>query len=548
MGQLEISKFNPMRFELQDDEERRAGTRIKVIGVGGGGSNAVARMMTEGVTGVDFHILNTDRQALVASPVPNKLQIGTKITNGLGAGADPATGRQAALEDTDRILEILDGADMVFVTAGLGGGTGTGAAPVVAALAKEMNALTVAVVTKPFEFEGPRRMKQAEKGLADLAAAVDTVISIPNNRLLELVPKGTSFFDAFRIADDVLRQGVQGISDIMTTPGLINRDFSDIRAIMSGMGYAMMGTASAEGKEAAMEAARQAISSPLLEEGGVEGARGILINITGSSQLGIHDVNAACSLIRQSAKNDDVQINFGVVMNEALGDIVKITVIATGFNRPHLPAIERKTFYPSFVDTPILTSDPQMRFQAQAEEEEVVEEEFFASQAEVEIEEPEIIELPIRSEPAWAAAARQVPERQVPERQVPERQAPSPISAETLRRESARQAPGTPPPLPAFVPQPEPLMATPVEPATPTPAPPRFEFFRRERPAFMSRFESISETGPEVVETSSVNTTTATEPESGKPELGKPESGKPEPPKDEIDIPAFLRRERKLFQ
>jgi len=470
--------------------------------------------------------LNTDRQALVASPVPNKLQIGTKITNGLGAGADPATGRQAALEDTDRILEILDGADMVFVTAGLGGGTGTGAAPVVAALAKEMNALTVAVVTKPFEFEGPRRMKQAEKGLADLAAAVDTVISIPNNRLLELVPKGTSFFDAFRIADDVLRQGVQGISDIMTTPGLINRDFSDIRAIMSGMGYAMMGTASAEGKEAAMEAARQAISSPLLEEGGVEGARGILINITGSSQLGIHDVNAACSLIRQSAKNDDVQINFGVVMNEALGDIVKITVIATGFNRPHLPAIERKSFYPSIVDTPILTSDPQMRFQAEPEE--MMEEQFFASELEVKIEEPEIIELPSRSEPAWAASARQ---------------APSPISAETLRRESVRQPALTPPSLPNSVPQPEPLMATPVEPATPTPAPPRFEFFRRERPAFMSRFESISESGPEVVETSSVNTTAATE-----PEFGKPEPGKPEPPKDDIDIPAFLRRERKLFQ
>jgi cell division protein FtsZ len=524
MGQLEITKFNPMRFELQDDEERRAGTRIKVIGVGGGGSNAVARMMTEGVTGVDFHILNTDRQALVASPVANKLQIGTKITNGLGAGADPATGRQAALEDTDRILEILDGADMVFVTAGLGGGTGTGAAPVVAALAKEMNALTVAVVTKPFEFEGPRRMKQAEKGLADLAAAVDTVISIPNNRLLELVPKGTSFFDAFRIADDVLRQGVQGISDIMTTPGLINRDFSDIRAIMSGMGYAMMGTASAEGKEAAMEAARQAISSPLLEEGGVEGARGILINITGSSNLGIHDVNAACSLIRQSAKNDDVQINFGVVMNEALGDIVKITVIATGFNRPHLPAIERKTFFPTTVDTPvearILTPDPQMRFDAELDEE-IVEDEtdFFATGLdEAEEDEPEIVELPQRTEPTWAPIARQP--------------AP-PIPAETLRREPI------PPPLPQSpVVEPAPLMATPVEPAVPTPAPPRFEFFRRERPAFMSRFESIAETGPEVVETTS---TTAPAPEPEPP-------AKPEPPKDDIDVPAFLRRERKLFQ
>lgn len=543
MGQLEITKFNPMRFELQDDEEKRAGTRIKVIGVGGGGSNAVARMMTEGVTGVDFHILNTDRQALVASPVPNKLQIGTKITNGLGAGADPATGRQAALEDTDRIIEILEGADMVFVTAGLGGGTGTGAAPVVAALAKEMNALTVAVVTKPFEFEGPRRMKQAEKGLADLAAAVDTVISIPNNRLLELVPKGTSFFDAFRIADDVLRQGVQGISDIMTTPGLINRDFSDIRAIMSGMGYAMMGTASAEGKEAAMEAARQAISSPLLEEGGVEGARGILINITGSSALGIHDVNAACSLIRQSAKNDDVQINFGVVMNEALGDIVKITVIATGFNRPHLPAIERKTFYPTTVDTLIdarmITPDPQMHFDAELEEEILEEEEeeveFFAAEthrapepARIVVSEPEIVEFPQRADAAWAGATRQ--------------SAP-PASAETLRRESARQPerttlPPSPQRLEMPVVEPEPLMAEPVEPAVPTPAPPRFEFFRRERPAFMSRFESISETGPEILEATSTNTTAVVD----------STPAKPEPPKDDIDIPAFLRRERKLFQ
>jgi cell division protein FtsZ len=536
MGQLEITKFNPMRFELQEDEERRAGTRIKVIGVGGGGSNAVARMMTEGVTGVDFHILNTDRQALVASPVPNKLQIGTKVTNGLGAGADPATGRQAALEDTDRIIEILDGADMVFVTAGLGGGTGTGAAPVVAALAKEMNAITVAVVTKPFEFEGPRRMKQAEKGLADLAAAVDTVISIPNNRLLELVPKGTSFFDAFRIADDVLRQGVQGISDIMTTPGLINRDFSDIRAIMSGMGYAMMGTASAEGKEAAMEAARQAISSPLLEEGGVEGARGILINITGSSNLGIHDVNAACSLIRQSAKNDDVQINFGVVMNEALGDIVKITVIATGFNRPHLPAIERKTFFPTHTETPVearmITPDPQMRFEEEIVEETVEEEVAFYVEEVPQAPEPEIIELPQRAEATWAAATA--------------RQSNPPVSAETLRRDAVRQ----PPPMPASarietpVVEPEPLLGTPVPPAaapSAPPAPPRFEFFRRERPAFMSRFESISESGPEVVEASSTTQTSY-------PEPPPPEPAKPEPPKDDIDIPAFLRRERKLFQ
>ncbi|HUS07744.1 MAG TPA: cell division protein FtsZ [Bryobacteraceae bacterium] len=328
-----------LKFEIQ--EEALVGTRMKVIGVGGGGSNAVARMMSQGLTGVEFHILNTDMQALEASPVPNKLAIGSKVTNGLGAGSDPAIGRLAALEDTERIIEILDGADMVFVTSGMGGGTGTGAAPVVAALAKELNALTVAVVTKPFGFEGPRRMKQAEKGLADLAATVDTVITIPNDKLLDLAPKGTGFFDAFRIADDVLHQAVQGISDIITTPGVINRDFSDIRAIMLGMGYAMMGTAAARGENALVNAAKQAINCSLLEEGGVKGARGILINITGSSKLSIHDVNEACGLIRVAAANEDVQINFGIVLNDAMEDEVKITVIATGFQRANLPAIER---------------------------------------------------------------------------------------------------------------------------------------------------------------------------------------------------------------
>lgn len=333
--------LDDLKFAIQ--EEEAPGTRIKVIGVGGGGANAVARMIKEGLTGVEFHILNTDLQALKASPVPNKHAIGSKLTAGLGAGADPNVGRNAALEDTEKIIEILEGADMVFVTAGLGGGTGTGAAPVVAALAKQMGALTVAVVTKPFEFEGPRRQRQAEKGLAELASSVDTVLTIPNNKLLALVPRGTSFFEAFRIADDVLRQAVQGIADIITTPGMINRDFSDIRAIMLGMGYAMMGTASATGENAAVEAARKAINSPLLDDGGVEGARGILINITGSSQLSIHDVNEACSLIRQAAAYEDVQINFGVVLNENMGDEVKITVIATGFERANLPAIERRT-------------------------------------------------------------------------------------------------------------------------------------------------------------------------------------------------------------
>ena len=231
---------------------------------------------------------------------------------------------------------------MVFVTAGLGGGTGTGAAPVVASLAKELNALTVAVVTKPFAFEGPRRMKAAEKGLADIGGTVDTVISVPNERLLELVPKGTSFFEAFRLADDILRQAVQGIADIIMTPGLINRDFSDIRAIMLGMGYAMMGSASARGEGASIEAARKSISSPLMEEGGVKGARGVLINISGSSHLSLHDVNEACSLIRKATENEDAQVNFGVVLNESLEDEVKITVIATGFQREHLPEITRR--------------------------------------------------------------------------------------------------------------------------------------------------------------------------------------------------------------
>ena len=330
-----------LKFLMQ--EEASMGTRIKVVGVGGGGSNAVGRMLQEGLHGIEFYILNTDKQALSASPVANKLSIGNKLTSGLGAGADPGVGRQAALEDTAQIIEILEGADMVFVTAGLGGGTGTGAAPVVASLAKELNALTVAVVTKPFSFEGPRRMRQAERGLAELAGSCDTVISIPNEKLLGLVPKGTSFMEAFRLADDVLRQAVQGIADIITTPGVINRDFSDIRTIMLGMGYAMMGTAIASGDNAPVEAAQKAINSPLMEEGGVLGARGVLINITASQQLGIHDVNEACNLIRSATQNDDVQINFGVVMDESMGNNVKITVIATGFQRDSLPEFERRS-------------------------------------------------------------------------------------------------------------------------------------------------------------------------------------------------------------
>jgi cell division protein FtsZ len=332
--------LDALKFVIQ--EEAAPKTRIRVFGVGGGGCNAVARMLNEGLSGVEFCVLNTDVQALSASPVPNQLAIGSKVTGGLGAGSDPSVGRQAALEDTERIIDLLEGADMVFVTAGLGGGTGTGAAPVVASLAKELGALTVAVVTKPFAFEGPKRRKQADLGLSELASVVDTVITIPNDQLLDLVPKGTSFFEAFRVADDVLRQAVQGISDIITTPGLINRDFSDIRSIMLGMGYAMMGTASAKGENAAMVAAERAISCALMEAGGVRGARGVLINIMGSSRLGLHEVNEACTLIRNAAANEDVQINFGIVLNESMGEEVKITVIATGFERENLPTIERR--------------------------------------------------------------------------------------------------------------------------------------------------------------------------------------------------------------
>src|SRR5271154_69163 len=332
--------LDALKFVIEEDIAPK--TKIRVFGVGGGGSNAVARMLNEGLSGVEFCVLNTDVQALSASPVPNQLAIGAKVTNGLGAGSDPAVGRQAALEDTEKIIDLLEGADMVFVTAGLGGGTGTGAAPVVASLAKELGALTVAVVTKPFAFEGPKRRKQADLGLSELASVVDTVITIPNDQLLDLVPKGTSFFEAFRVADDVLRQAVQGISDIITTPGLINRDFSDIRTIMLGMGYAMMGTASAKGENAAMVAAEKAISCALMEAGGVRGARGVLINIMGSSRLGLHEVNEACTLIRNAAANEDVQINFGVVLDEAMGEEVKITVIATGFVRENLPRIERR--------------------------------------------------------------------------------------------------------------------------------------------------------------------------------------------------------------
>src|SRR5437899_435571 len=310
-------------------EDSRNDANIKVIGVGGGGGNAVNRMIDAGVEGIEFIVANTDLQALRMSHAPVKLQLGVKLTNGLGAGANPEVGRKAALEDSDKIIEALEGADMVFVTTGLGGGTGTGAAPIIASLASEMGALTVAVVTKPFSFEGKRRMQQAERGISELMESVDTTIVIPNEKLLA-VAEDAGFFESFRIADDILRQGVQGISDIITIPGIINRDFADVKAIMQGMGYAVMGTASANGTRRATEAAQKAIASPLLEAGAIDGARGILINITGSTSLKLAEVQEACSII-QTAAHEDANIIFGAVLDDKMKDSVKITVIATGF-------------------------------------------------------------------------------------------------------------------------------------------------------------------------------------------------------------------------
>jgi len=325
-------------IRIHFNEDTLNSAKIKVIGVGGGGGNAVNRMIESHLEGIEFVVANTDLQALKLSHAPVKIQLGVKLTNGLGAGANPEVGRKAALEDADKIIEALEGADMVFVTTGLGGGTGTGAAPIIASLASEMGALTVAVVTKPFAFEGKRRQNQAERGLQDLIDSVDTTIVIPNEKLLA-VAKDAGFFESFRVADDILRQAVQGISDIITIPGIINRDFADVKTIMAGMGYAVMGTATARGENRATAAAQAAIASPLLEAGAIDGARGILINVTGSSSLRLTEVNEASTII-QSAAHEDANIIFGAVLDEKMKDEVKITVIATGFketirNRNH---------------------------------------------------------------------------------------------------------------------------------------------------------------------------------------------------------------------
>jgi cell division protein FtsZ len=305
---------------------------IKVVGIGGGGSNAVNRMIATGVAGVEFLAANTDCQALHASRAPVKLQLGAKLTKGLGAGANPEVGRSAALEDTESVIEALTGSDMVFVTTGLGGGTGTGATPIVASLARELGALVVAVVTKPFAFEGRRRRMQAEEGLTSLKQVVDTVITIPNEKLLHSVEKGTPLAEAFLMADDILRQAVQGISDLITVPGEINLDFADVKTTMSGMGMALMGTGIAEGPNRAVEAAQRAISSPLLEDASIHGARGVLINITGGEDMTLHEVSEAANIIQQAA-DADANIIFGTVIERAMQGQVKVTVIATGFDK-----------------------------------------------------------------------------------------------------------------------------------------------------------------------------------------------------------------------
>jgi len=328
------------------EEETLPPARIKVVGVGGGGGNAVNRMIQAGIRGVDFIAGNTDLQVLRVNRAGTKIQLGEAISRGMGAGANPEVGKNAALESSERIAEVLTGADMVFVTAGMGGGTGTGAAPVVARIAAETGALVVAIVSKPFGFEGRRKMRVAEDGIAELREYVDTLITIPNERLYAFVDRNVTTWEAFRIADDVLRQAVQGISDLITVPGVVNLDFADVKAVMENMGMALMGTGEATGEHRAVEAAQKAISNPLLEEQSIQGARAILINVTGGEDLTLAEVNEACQIIQQAA-DDDANVIFGLVQDSALKDRVKISVIATGFDAPAALHGRREAYAPS---------------------------------------------------------------------------------------------------------------------------------------------------------------------------------------------------------
>ena len=378
---------------LLDEDTGRTGARIKVIGVGGGGGNAVNRMVHASLGDVEFIVANTDAQALVNNAAPIKVQIGQQLTKGLGAGADPNIGRSAALEDTDKLCEVLTGADLVFVTTGLGGGTGTGAAPVIASLANQMGALTVAVVTKPFRFEGRKRALQAEAGLKELTDSVDTLITIPNERLLTTVERGTSMSEAFATADDVLRQAIQGISDLILVPGLINLDFADVKTIMSRMGMAIMGTGIATGEDRARVAATAAVSSPLLEDASVQGARGVIINVTGGPDLTLAEVSEASEIIH-SAAHEDANIIFGAVVDPKMEGKVKITVIATGFDRSAVvaPAAQAQ------ITTPVdLTAYATAKVQP--------EERMVANGGRVVLNRRPVVELPVLSvgEPAGSA-------------------------------------------------------------------------------------------------------------------------------------------------
>ncbi len=325
---------------LEFDVDMNSVAQIKVVGVGGAGNNAINRMISAGLKGVEFYAINTDKQALYMSLAPNKIQIGEKLTKGLGAGANPEIGKRAAEESYEDIKKMLEGADMVFVTAGMGGGTGTGAAPVVAQIAKELGILTVGVVTKPFGFEGKVRKMQAEKGLGEMKEKVDTLVTIPNDRLLQIVDKKASIMEAFKIADDVLKQGVQGISDLIAVPGLVNLDFADVKTIMLSKGYAHMGIGKASGENRGAEAVKQAIQSPLLETC-IEGAKSVLLNITGGVNLGIFEVNEAADMVFQSA-DPDANIIFGAVIDESMQDEIRITVIATGFEEGAGRPLDRK--------------------------------------------------------------------------------------------------------------------------------------------------------------------------------------------------------------
>jgi cell division protein FtsZ len=328
--------------QVEERTGKEAFARIKVIGVGGGGSNAVNRMMDEGIKGVEFISVNTDAQALMLSKAPIKVRLGDKLTRGLGAGGNPEIGRKAAEESADELYNVLRGSDMVFVTAGMGGGTGTGAAPVVAQIAKESNALTIGVVTRPFTFEGMRRLQSAEDGIGKLKEHADTLIAIPNDRLLQVADKRASLQDAFRLADDVLHQGIQGISELITIPGLINLDFADVRAIMSEGGAALMAVGKGTGDERAKKAAEDAISSKLLDIT-IDGARGVLFNVTGGPNMTLFEVNQAAAIIRETS-HPDVNMIFGAVIDPNMGDDIRITVIATGFERSSMPrrALERQ--------------------------------------------------------------------------------------------------------------------------------------------------------------------------------------------------------------